>query len=415
MQGRLRKIIIASMGLMAFMPLASCGNEEIDQNKVYDTITSKCKLERSATDKDFFKDGIQEATLAEATDGDTATFQTSTGSSVVIRFYSIDTPESTGSVEKWGKSASIFTKTLLKSAHSIILEANTSPASKDSYGNRYLGYVWIQKDADSPYMNVNLQVVENGYSKNTGKSDDKYASYFKEAQNFAERSKLHLWNDDLEDPKYNDIAIETTLKDLKENPDTYYDKVEEIAKKVRVTAYIKSWRESSSGTFTFIAGQVIDGVEYTYNIYAGYNNSQVPGALKVGTLYTMTGFVQLHNEQYQISGLKYIAMSSGGDLITRVTPDYYLTFDSGIEYVARYSKSLYGDITVSDAVVEGTTLTFTGTAKNKKTKEDETFTFTCPVSEGFNASSFNGKTISTYGCVENKIVTILDYANITII
>ena len=59
MQGRLRKIIIASMGLMAFMPLASCGNEEIDQNKVYDTITSKCKLERSATDKDFFKDGIQ--------------------------------------------------------------------------------------------------------------------------------------------------------------------------------------------------------------------------------------------------------------------------------------------------------------------------------------------------------------------
>ena len=41
-----------------------------------------------------------------------------------------------------------------------------------------------------------------------------------------------------------------------------------------------------------------------------------------------------------------------------------------IEYVAKYSKSLYGYITVSDARVNGTTLTFTGTAKNKKTKEE---------------------------------------------
>ena len=417
MRLNIKKAIVASMGLMTLLSLASCGdkkNEPLDQNKVYDSVTSKLELKTSAEGKDFFTDGIQEATLTKATDGDTATFKTSTDKSVTIRFYGIDTPESTGSVEKWGKSASNFTKEILTKAYSIILEASEAPAVKDSYGDRYLGYVWVKSDAESPYKNVNLQVVENGFSADKSKPSDKYASYFKEAEEFARKGLLHIWNENLEDPNYSDKAIETDLKDIVTNPDTYYDKEESLGVKVRVTVYLKSYRESSSGTVTFVAGQVVDGKEYTYNIYAGYNTSNVPGNLYLGTLYTLTGTVQMYNGQYQISGLTYVPMKSGGDLVTEVQSNYYLQFDNGKTYEAKYYQSLYGNITVTEASVSGTTLTFTGSANNKKTNETKTFTFTCPVSEGYNVSDIQGKTISTYGCVDNNVVTILDYTNISI-
>ena len=76
---------------------------------------------------------------------------------------------------------------MLKSANKWVLEASTTPASVDSYGERYLGYIWYFDEKLNQYMNVNLQIVENGYSKNNCVNNPSYIyySYFKDAEDFA--------------------------------------------------------------------------------------------------------------------------------------------------------------------------------------------------------------------------------------
>lgn len=412
-----KKICVATVGLVSVFSLAACGEtggNNDNPNAVYDSITSKLTLDKSYDGKNFFTDGVEAATLNVATDGDTATFTTASGETVTIRFYGIDTPESTGGVEKWGKSASKFTAKLLENAKSIVLEASEVPAAKDSYGNRYLGYVWYKGESDTNFKNCNLQVVENGYSTNKCKPTDSYNSIFKEAETFAKSKPLHIWDEKAEDPYYSTAATETDLKDLSENIDKYWNSTEKTGSKVRVEAYLKTVSISTSGTYTYTAGAVIDGTEYTFNVYAGYTSSGLPGFLCLGTKYSLTGTIQEHNGSYQISGLTYVPMKKGGDYVTTLVDDYYLQFNGSIAYQAYYYKSLYGNLTVSDAKVEGTTLTFKGTAKCKKNDESKTFSFTCPVETGFDASTINGKTITTYGCVENDVVSILKYSNITI-
>ena len=58
-------------------------------------------------------------------DGDTTHFDVprdfDSAGIVKARYLAIDTPESTGQIEEWGKAASAFTKEKLSTAHSIII------------------------------------------------------------------------------------------------------------------------------------------------------------------------------------------------------------------------------------------------------------------------------------------------------
>ena len=73
-----------------------------------------CKLTLDYKGKDSFVDGVGEFELWMTIDGDTAHFTpvVTTTSSVTVkaRFYGVDTPESTGRVQEYGKQASNFTK-----------------------------------------------------------------------------------------------------------------------------------------------------------------------------------------------------------------------------------------------------------------------------------------------------------------
>ena len=90
--------------------LASCTN-----------VVDKLKLDTSNLEgKSFNEDGIGIVELGSVTDGDTANFFDSDGTYVTLRFFSVDTPESTGDVDKWGLAASRFTKDKLENAVSII-------------------------------------------------------------------------------------------------------------------------------------------------------------------------------------------------------------------------------------------------------------------------------------------------------
>ena len=88
----------------------------------------------------------QEVSVKLFIDGDTTHFDVPT--SVVAngvlkaRYLAVNTPESTGKIEEWGKTASNFTKSKLESAQSIVLETDKDVWEVDSTGERRLVWVW---------------------------------------------------------------------------------------------------------------------------------------------------------------------------------------------------------------------------------------------------------------------------------
>lgn len=415
MKRSIKNIFLFAMALVLFLGLIACDKGKKD---VYNDITNECKLTKSYTGKDFVDDGIGEATLVKATDGDTATFKLSSGKTVIIRFHGVDTPESTGSVEKWGKSASTFCANILKAAESFVLEATATPAEVDSYGVRYLGYVWYRNSADEEWKNLNLQMVENGYSENKCFKDAKYPyySYFAKAEEFAKKEELHIWSDD-EDPYYSTEAIELTIRELRENIELYYNFETQGGSKVRIDAYIISVEESESGTYLFRAMQYDSEGFYYINIYAGYTSSGIPGYMKVGSSYRITGTIQERDGAYQISGLTYVPMTTGGDYLSVIKQNCYLTFDKDVAYQTIYGKSLYGDATIKTAKLEGNTLTIEATAalkSNTVVTELSTFTFKVPVDATFSVDGLEGKKFSARGIFDNGVVTVLKSSDFNI-
>src|SRR5574344_96331 len=106
-------------------------------------------------DRDFLDEGIGAVTLKTAVDGDTAHFLSVKSSRLIkVRFMGIDTPESTGQIEPWGKKASAFTTGKLESAKTIVLSKEPgeigTAAEADSTGTRFKAYVWVSETANCP-------------------------------------------------------------------------------------------------------------------------------------------------------------------------------------------------------------------------------------------------------------------------
>ena len=400
--------VVLALGLSACDDKPS--NSEYDQNATYSEITEELELSLDYQGKSFLKDGIGLAVLRFPTDGDTAAFIVDGDKTIRVRFFGIDTPESTGQVDKWGKSASLFTKHVLETASEIVLESSTGKAAvTDSYGERYLGYVWYRTSETDSWKNLNLLLVENGYSPNNcvNTIEYKYYSYFDRAYKFAYKARLHLWGN-AEDPNYSDKPVQLTIKELIEGIEIYYNKEHETGAKVTIEATIIDLYIAKSGTYTFTAAQVIDGVEYTYSIYAGYANATIANYLKIGNKYCMTGFVQLYSGNYQISRLTYVVAQQGADHTYLMQESDYLIFDSSVEYKAYYRKNLKTDATVKNATLNGTTLTLT--VETNTVKKDgiydavETYTITTQVAADFDVNSVLNKKISggVYRSEDNK-------------
>lgn len=414
MKNFLRKIsafaILACFGIVC---LAGCGEGDkkdpsdvkvADNTEYYDAVTKTLKLGKSYEGKNFYSDGIGSAKVASYTDGDTTLFRLDNadptlGGTVNIRYYSIDTPESTGGVEKWGKSASLFVKQQLSEATEIVLEATTVPASKDSYGTRYLGYVWYKSADYSEFKCLNLEIVENGYSENKAINTAAYPYYksFKEANDFARSVKLRLYSE-LDDPLFSTDPIDTTIREFNENKATFYNEELESGSLIRFTAYLKSVSLSSSLTYTFVAEQydAETGETHTLNVYTGYNSSPA-SSMKVGHLYQIVGNVQKYNGTYQISGITYSALYPEPDNTHVVQSNYYWTFDSSVAYTDNNSATLYSDVTVTSVQVEGTVMTVEGRAQKRKKESfaDATdFTFKVNVAEGYSPNLTVGSKFS---------------------
>ena len=107
-----------------------------------------------------------EVTVKSFIDGDTTHFFVPTSISedgvLKARFLAVNTPESTGKIEEWGKKASEFTASKLSSASSIIIESDDGTWNLDSTGSRYLVWIWYRSGEDQDYRCLNLELLEEG-------------------------------------------------------------------------------------------------------------------------------------------------------------------------------------------------------------------------------------------------------------
>ena len=176
--------------------------------------------------------------LKSCTDGDTANFTQDDyiddfGSPVTIktRFLGVNTPESTAKVEPWGKKASLFTKHVLEDAqadadkkstdskkvYNIALINHPSATSweiKDSSGGRWLAFIWYRPTTESDWRLLNLELVEQGFSRNQLFTDDpvcNYRSYFEAAENKNVECKYRVYGEIDEGYDYEEKTYEFSL------------------------------------------------------------------------------------------------------------------------------------------------------------------------------------------------------------
>lgn len=397
-------ITIVLIMILSCLCLVACDKGDVN-GKYYDSITKTLKLSKDFQGKSFKADGIGEATLAALTDGDTTRFTLSDGEDVVIRYYCVDTPESTGGVEKWGKAASLFVKDRLSNATQIVLESTTGGRPEvDKYGSRLLGYVWYKTADYKDFKLLNLEIIENGFSENKALNTDKYPyyKYMDEATKFAKKTMLRIYSTK-DDPLYSDDPIRVTIKEFLDNVDQYYNAEKDSGAKIIFNAYLIDLTISKSGTYTFTAGEYDKetGSVNKINVYAAYTSNPA-SKMKLGHLYTIIGNIQNYNGAFQVSGIvynpRYQDKVPNGSFI--IQKDYYLTFDSTEEYFDNYSATLYSDVTVVSSEVKEGVLTIVGST-NKRTKdglgEEKQFTFTVDVPDNYANNLTAGSKFSVCG------------------
>ena len=283
---------------------------------------------------DFWTDGIGKVTLKTAIDGDTAHFYpvvtTTSNAAIKSRFWGIDTPESTGRIQQWGKGASNYTKAILKEAEAngtlVVSTAQDDYGAPipDSTGSRYVSLVWYSLDKkDCPYTELkllNLAIVQNGYSWVKNVSDMPiYQDVFYAAEAQARDIAIHLWSK-LADPTYPKEGEYTvcSLLDLKRevqkglaDPDyqSSYNNTRivttgTVAGFADGTLYLQDYFSADDG-YEVDPDSLIDGLEYAgINCFCGMS----PVASKylvIGTYLKIYGVVEdTENFGFQVTGLE---------------------------------------------------------------------------------------------------------------
>ena len=108
----------------------------------------------------------QKVTVKTFVDGDTTHFNVPesvmTDGVFKARYLAVNTPESTGKIEEWGKKASNFTREKLSGASSIVIESDDGNWNADSTGGRFLVWVWYRNNESEEYRNLNIEILQNG-------------------------------------------------------------------------------------------------------------------------------------------------------------------------------------------------------------------------------------------------------------
>ena len=291
--------------------LTSCGKTDY---------VSQCKLTdfniQTYQGKNFLDNGIGQVEVKKYVDGDTTHFNQKEEAQrlVKVRYLGVDTPESTGQIEPWGKAASNFTKEKLSAAKTIVLTSDVNiignRAETDSTGSRFKAFVWISEKADAPVEDLrclNLLLVQEGYSTGKGMSGSPLTDYFTKADLQAQELKLHIWSPKDDPDYYKGPAVETTLKEL---ANYYYeDGVESSFNGAKIA--VEGIVCKRSGDYDAYLCDVIDGVEYGLYVFAGYK-SYSP-LITLGNRIKIIGNYTIFMGNPQLTNVSYNSFLPGPD------------------------------------------------------------------------------------------------------
>lgn len=136
------------------------------------------------------------ATVVRVVDGDTAVFMLESGAEEKTRFIGVDTPESTNSIEAYGKEAAAYTAGVLTPGRRVYLEQDVE--ERDRYG-RLLAYVWLEEpsaisDAEVRAKMFNAHLALEGYAQQmTIQPNSRYAELFTRYVREAREDERGLW------------------------------------------------------------------------------------------------------------------------------------------------------------------------------------------------------------------------------
>ena len=294
------KILSVLLVLCIFLScLAACGQVGEDPTEPAENVdyAASVKLDmNSETVK-------TEATVHTFIDGDTTHFNvpSSVMSNGVLkaRYLAINTPESTGKIEPYGKTASNYTKEKLSAATSIIIESDTSTWNPDSTGSRYLVWIWYKTAEDQEYRNLNIEILQNGLALASNSSANRYGSTCTAAIAQAESQKLNVYSGENDPNFYYGEAVELTLKELRANIASYEGVTVAFTGVVvrnsgQDGVYVEAWDEETG---------MYNGMYIYYGTTA--HADLKAKVLVIGNEVRIVGTVSVFNGSYQVSGLKY--------------------------------------------------------------------------------------------------------------
>ena len=303
-----------------------------DENWVDYVNSNAVRLSLDYKGRDFYKDGIGEVNLKTVIDGDTAHFEpvvkTTSSALIMARYYGVDTPESTGRIQQWGKPASDFNKKRLNAAKengTIVVSSaqdDYGTPEHDSTGERYVALIWINETVKNAAFNdlvlLNLAIVQEGYSwvKNVQDMPD-YAETFYAAERQAQAYKLNLFSGKDDGVTDTGEYKDTSLLDLKVATENYIKdpnyQSELNNKRVRVrgtvagytdgTMYLQSYFTEEDSEAIRGEGKGVVGGEYaSINIFCGM--SSVPSKYrKINTFIELcVTAVYSENFGFQLTG-----------------------------------------------------------------------------------------------------------------
>lgn len=369
----------------------------------------------------------QEVTVKNFVDGDTVHFHVpeSVMADGVLkaRFLAVNTPESTGKIEEYGKAASNYTKEKLSAATSILIESETDGWNPDSTGDRYLVWVWYKGAEDQEYKNLNVELLQEGLARPNSSSENRYGETCMAAIAEAKNWKKNLHSGEPDPDYYYGDAVELTLRELRTNIADY------SGMKVAFSGIVTA----NSGT----QGIYVEARDPESGLYSGMyiyygHGLNGPGLdiLSVGNEVRIVGTVQYYEGggTWQVSDLNYRMMqpddpgniqklsSSHSPAWVLTDPDTFVNGEVSVVLEEETITMPYGEYVMGTSVEMQDLTVVDAYTTNNGGSSDGAMTLTCEAdgvtvtvrtavlldenNERITADAYLGKTIDVKGIVD---------------
>ncbi len=351
-------------------------------------------------------------------DGDTSHFRVPGTTEVIkARYLAVNTPESTGQIQEWGKAASRFTKEKLSSAVSILVESDSAEWNYDGNG-RYLLWIWYQPEEGADYRCLNIELLQSGLAAGSSASEGRYGETAVQAIAQASKEKLYIFSGQ-KDPEFPyGEAASITVKELRLNVAEYEGKKVAVEGIISCNSNYEAYLESYDPE---------TDMWYAIQIFYGYISELIP-VLEKGAEVRVVGVVNEFYGTYQISSLKYNAMkptdpantaqiSRGNEVPFRETTAAEFTGEKTILVGEEEKTFSFGQLAVATSIaMKNLKVVDTYTTTNPDASDVGAMTLTCEVdgirisvrtevlkdADGnlITADAYMGKTIDVQGIVD---------------